>query len=140
MADRKCAGCGSAVDAREGIELWNSWFCSPCFISHSAGLHRELTPDQVASLRMMGQELAGFLPSNVVEMVALGFYRRSTGRVDAPPPDEMARFVGEIQRLVVFSTSRRLMNLLKTWQGTFEEFVQQQEGEIRDAVKRMTDL
>lgn len=140
MPDRKCAGCGNPVPGDQGVDLWNSWFCSPCFISHSAGLHKELTPDQIGALRRLGQEMAGFLPASVVEMVAIGFYRRATGRADGPPAEELERFVGEIQRLVVFSTSRKIMNLLKTWQGTFNEFVEQQEGEVRDAVKRVADL
>jgi hypothetical protein len=140
VAERKCAGCGNQVPGDKGVELWNSWFCSPCFISHSARMHKELTPDQIVALRMMGQELAGFLPANVVEMVAIGFYRRATGRADWPPADELERFVGEIQRLVVFSTSRKIMNLLTTWKGTFDEFVDQQENEVRDEVKRVADL
>lgn len=140
MAEKKCAGCGKAVAGDEGIELWNSWFCSSCFVSHSAKLHRPITPEQIAALRAMGRELGGFLPADVVQMVAVGFYRRASGRHDNPSPEELERFVGEIQRLVVFSTSRKILNLLQTWQGTFNEFVEQQEGEVRDAVRRVADL
>lgn len=99
-----------------------------------------MTPEQMVALRAMGRELGGFLPADVVQMVAVGFYRRASGRDDYPPAEELERFVGEIQRLVVFSTSRKILNLLQTWQGTFNEFVEQQEGEVRDAVKRVTEL
>lgn len=140
MGDRKCSGCGNSIDGHnEGIELWNSWFCSACFIVHSAKLHKELTPEDVALMRTIGRELAGFLPPEVLEMVLAGFYRRASGKQDVPA-DELARCVGEIQRLAAFSTFRKVLNLLKTWQGTFNEFVESQESEIREAVKRLTDV
>jgi len=32
------------------------------------------------------------------------------------------------------------LNLLKTWEHSFTEFVQNQEAELREKVKRLTDL
>lgn len=143
MADggkRTCSGCGNGLADSEGVKLWDTWFCSLCFISHSAKLHREMRPEDIIALRTMGRELAGYLPPEVVEMVAIGFYRRVTGRQDEPPADELARFVGEIQRLNVLSTMRKVTNLMKTWQDSFTEFVEQSEAEVRETVKRLTDF
>jgi hypothetical protein len=138
---RECSGCGNPLDAHnEGIELWGSWFCSACFIGHSAKLHKELTADDIALLKTIGRELSGFLPPDVLEMVLVGFYKRATGNPAPPPAAELARCVGEIQRLAAFSTFRKVLNLLKTWHGTFTEFVEQQEAEIRESVKRLTEL
>lgn len=140
MVDQKCAGCGTSIDDHnQGIELWNSWFCSTCFITHSAKLNKELTAEDIAILRMMGKELSGFLPPEPLEMVLAGFYRRTGGQKEVPA-EELARCVGEIQRLVAFATFRKVMNLLKTWQGSFNEFVEGQEAEIAAAVKRLTSL
>jgi hypothetical protein len=141
MADnQKCSGCGNTLGDNEGVELWNSRFCSTCFIANAAKIHRELTPDQVALLRVMGRELAGFLPPELLEMIFTGSWKRSTGRVDAPPADELARMIGEVQRLAAFSNFRKTLNLLKTWQTMFNEFVEGQEEEIRVAIKRLTDF
>ena len=73
-------------------------------------------------------------------MLATGFYRRVTGKTDNPPAVEVARFVGEIQRLAFFSYARKQMTLLKNWQDTFNEFVDDNEREIRENIKRLTDL
>lgn len=137
---QKCSGCGAPLDAHnEGVELWGSRFCSTCFIANSSKLHKELTEEDKVLLRTIGRELSGYLPPELLEMVALGFYRRVTGRADAPAPAELERFCGEIQRLSAFSTMRKILNLLKTWKEGFDEFVEQQETEIREVVKRLTE-
>lgn len=137
---RACSACAAPLDAHnEGIELWGSWFCSPCFIGQ-ASVHRELKPEEVELLRRVGRELAGFLPPELLEMILAGFHRRSSGS-DAPPPKaELSRCVGEIQRLTAFACFRQVLNLLKTWQDMFNQFVQEQESEIRDKVRRLTEL
>jgi hypothetical protein len=141
MADnQECSGCGNTLGDNEGVELWNSRFCSTCFIANSAKIHRELTPDQVAMLKIIGRDLAGFLPPELLEMILTGFWQRSTGRKDAPPAEELARVIGEVQRLAAFATFRKTLNLLKTWQSSFNEFVESQEEEIRVAIKRLTDF
>lgn len=137
---RKCSGCGNPLGDNEGVELWNSRFCSVCFISNAAKIHKELTPEQVSLLRVMARDLAGFLPPELLEMILVGSWKRSTGRQDAPPADELGRVIGEIQRLAAFATFRKTLNLLKTWQGSFNEFVDGQEEEIRTAIKRLTDF
>lgn len=71
-------------------------------------------------------------------MVLVGFHNRSKDQKDVPP-GELARCVGEIQRLAAFSTFRQILNLLRTWHTMFTEFVDQQEAEIRDKVKRLTE-
>lgn len=139
--DKPCAGCGNPIDAHnEGIELWGSVFCSVCFITNAAKTHRDFTPEDVAILRRMGKELAGFLPPDLLEMILVGFYKRSTGGNGRPPEDELTRCIGEIQRLTAFATFRQILNLLKTWQSSFNELVENQEAEIRDRIKRLTDL
>ena len=135
----KCAGCGKAIGDGEGVRLWDSWFCSLCFISNASKLHREVTPEQIALLRTIGKELAGFMPQELVEMIATGFWRRATGRADAPPADELARFVGEIQRMAAFCYFRREMNLLETWRAEFVQFIEARTDDIRGAIRRMTE-
>ena len=135
-----CSGCGNALEDREGVELWGSRFCSSCFIGNAAKIHRELRPEDLAQLRSLGKYLAGFLPPELVEMLAVGFYRRSTGRADSPPAEELSRFVGEVQRLVVFSTGFRIMGLLKSLKGEVDAFVESQGDELRDIIRRLTDL
>lgn len=73
-------------------------------------------------------------------MILVGFHKRSTGINGRPPADELARCIGEVQRLTAFASFRHVLNLLKTWQMTFNEFVENQESEIRDKIKRLTDL
>ncbi len=143
MADagrRPCAGCASPLGDNEGIELWGSGFCSTCFIGNAAKFHRELRPEDIALLKTIGRELSGYLPPELLEMVLVGFYKRATGKKEHPPAEELARCVGEIQRLAAFSNFGKILNLLKTWQGTFNEFVEAQETEIRDMIKRLTDF
>jgi hypothetical protein len=136
----KCAACGSSIAAQDGISLWDMWYCSTCFIGNAAKLHRELRPEDLAALKNLGRELAGYLPPELIEMLAVGFYRRSTGRKDDPPADELARFVGEIQRLHVLSECRKMMKFLTTCKSEFEAVVEQQYAEMRETIKRMTDF
>lgn len=138
---RDCSACGAPLDDHNnGVELWGSRFCSTCFIGNSIKLHKELTEDDLILIRRIGKELSGFLPPELLEMLAVGFYRRVTGKNDVPPPGELSRFVGEIQRLAFFSYARKEMTLLKKWQDTFNEFVEDNEREIRENIKKMTDL
>lgn len=137
----KCAGCGNALDAHnEGIELWGSTFCSTCFITNASKTHREFTADDIEILRRLGKELAGFLPPDLLEMILVGFHKRATGKAERPPEEELSRCVGEIQRLTAFATFRQILNLMKTWQSSVNELVENQESEIRDKIKRLTDL
>lgn len=137
---KKCSGCEAPLEARnEGVELWGAWFCSACFIANAAKTHRELTPDDVAMLRRIGRELAGFLPQDLLDMVLAGFAKRvlAAGKLEGA---ELARAVGEVQRLAAFACFRQIMNLLKNWQGEFNAFVDGQEAEIRDKIRRLTDF
>jgi hypothetical protein len=137
----KCSACGNSLDAHnEGIELWGSTFCSPCFISNAAKTHREFTEADIAILRSMGKELAGFLPPDLLEMILVGSYKRSTGRDARPPEAELSRCIGEIQRLTAFAIFRQILNLMKTWQSSVNEIVENQEAEIREKIKRLTEL
>ncbi len=115
-------------------------YCSNCFITNAAKTHRELTPGDIQILRRMGKELAGFLPSELLEMILVGFHKRSTGSKDRPPEEEITRVVGEIQRLTAFATFRQILNLMKTWQSSVNELVENQEAEIREKIRRLTDL
>src|SRR6185436_11287999 len=85
-----CSACGRPLQEKEGIGLWTSRFCSTWFITNSAKLDKPLTPDQVAMLKVMGRELSGLLPPELLEMLLLAFWRRSTGRNDAPPAEQVA--------------------------------------------------
>ena len=134
-----CSGCAQPLSGSDGVELWGSRFCSTCFIGNAARIHRELTPEQVALLRVFGRELAGYLPPELLEMVLTGFWKRSGG-AGAPPADELARAIGEVQRLAAFSNFRRTLSLLKTWQTEFNAFVDGQEQEIRDSIRKLTDF
>lgn len=115
-------------------------FCGTCFIANAARFNRELRPEDIALLKTIGREMAGYLPPEVLEMVLVGFYKRATGQKEPPPMEELARCVGEIQRLAAFANFGKVLNLLTTWQGTFNEFVESQVQEIRAAVKRLTDF
>jgi hypothetical protein len=137
---RACSGCANPLGDGEGVELWGSRFCQTCFIGNAAKFHRELRPEDIALLRTIGRELAGYLPPELLEMVLVGFHKRATGGKEPPPAEELARCVGEIQRLAAFSNFGKVLNLLKTWQSTFNEFVEGQEGEIRETIKRLTDF
>jgi len=137
----KCAACASPLDDRnQGIELWGSWFCSGCFITNASKTHRELTPDDIALLRTIGRELAGFLPPDLLEMILVGFHKRAAETAKRPSEEELQRCVGEIQRLAAFAAFRHVLNLLKTWQMTFNEFVENQESDIREKIRRLTEL
>lgn len=98
-----------------------------------------MTPDQVALLKVMGRQLAGHLPAEFLEIILVQSWRRSTGRKDAPPAEEMALVIGEIQRLAAFSNLTKTMSLLKNWQTIFNDFIEEQEEEIRSTIKRLTD-
>lgn len=128
------------LEEDQGVELWGSWFCSGCFVSQSGKLHRELRPEDIALLQRIGRELTGLLPADIVELILIGFFQRSTKTKDLPPPEELARYAGEIQRITAFACFRRILNLLKTWQDMFNEFVEDQEKDIREKVKKLTDL
>lgn len=137
----KCSACGNPLDAHnEGIELWGSTFCSICFITNASKTNREFTPEDVIILRKMGKELAGFLPPDLLEMILVGFHKRSPGEPGKPPQEELSRCVGEIQRLTAFATFRQVLNLMKTWQSSVNDLVENQEAEIRDKIKRLTEL
>lgn len=138
---KKCAGCGNSLDAHnEGIELWGSWFCSPCFIGQAASLHREMTSADLEMLRRFGRELAGFLPPDLLEMILLGFHKRTSTPGEPPSRLELARCVGEIQRLTAFSCFKQILTLLKTWQDMFGQFVSDQESDIRERIRKLSDL
>lgn len=139
--DKVCSGCGNTLDAKHGgVEAFGMWYCSTCFIGNAVKLDKKLTPDDIAVLRRMGKELAGLLPGELLEMILVGFYKRASGKEERPNEEELSRAVGEIQRLTAFCVFRNVLNLLKTWQGLFTEFIEGQETEIRDKIKRLTDL
>lgn len=137
---RTCAGCQKPVEENEGLEAFGRRFCSTCFIAESSKFHRPLRPEDLVLLQTIGREAAGYLPPDLLRIIAVGFWRRSMGRPnDYPPEEELALFVGEVQRLAAFSNATRVMNLLQTWQGEFTGFVESQIAEIRETVKRLTE-
>lgn len=136
---RPCAGCGNPLGDGEGVEAFGARFCATCFISDAAKFHRPLKPEDLALLKTIGRAADGFLPPELLSMVVAGFYRRATGKPEPPPAEELSRCIGEIQRLAIFANLGKLMTLLKTWQDTITEFVDGQQSEIRDTVKRLTD-
>lgn len=141
MAEKICSACNVTLDPKDGgLEAFGSWFCSACFIGNAVKLDKKMTPEDLAVLRRMGKELAGLLPGELLEMILIGFYKRASGKEERPDEAELSRAVGEIQRLTAFSVFRNVLNLLKTWHGMFTEFVEGQEAEIRDKIKRLTDL
>ena len=136
-----CSACGLELDdAREGVELWGAWFCSKCFVGQATDFGRELNPEELARLRRLGRELSGFLPPDILEMVLTGFYNRAAKSKQAPDRNELARAVGELQRITATACFRQILNLLKTWEDMFGKFVQEQETEIREKVRRLTEL
>ncbi len=137
---RSCAACNAPIEKDEGVELWGNRYCPTCFITQAGELHRELTEADIAAIRLIGRDLAGILPPELVRMVLIGFYQRATGTKGQPPEEELERGIGEFQRLTYFATSRKVLNLLRTWKDTFDEFVEAQEREIRDTIKRLTHL
>lgn len=140
MKEIKCSGCAKAMDTQiEGVELWGLWFCAMCFIGRAQSLHREIKPEDIELLKVIGRELSGFLPAELLEMILVGFWRRTTGRTDEPPREEVLRVAGELQRLTVFANFGQVLRLLKTWQGMFNEFVEGQELDIREKIKKLTE-
>jgi len=137
---RTCSACNADLDSHEGVELWGSWFCSKCFVGQASDFGRELKPEEIARLRRLGRELTGFLPPDILEMILVGFYRRATRSKKAPDKLELARTVGELQRVTATACFRQILNLLKTWEDVFGKFVQEQETEIRDKVRELSDL
>ncbi len=137
---RTCSACGADLDSAEGVELWGSWFCSKCFVGQAGDFGREIKPEELARLRRLGRELSGFLPPDILEMILTGFYKRAAGTKKAPDRQELARAVGELQRVTDTACFRQILNLLKTWEEMFGKFVQEQEGDIREKVRRLTDL
>lgn len=137
---RTCSACGNELDSHEGVELWGAWFCSKCFVGQATDFGRELKPEELARLRRLGRELTGFLPPDLLEMLLTGFYKRASGSKKAPDRQELARAVGELQRITATACFRQILNLLKTWEDMFGKFVQEQEVEIREKVRRLTDL
>lgn len=135
-----CTACSTPLEREEGVELWGNRYCAACFITQAGEFHRQLTPAQLVALRQFGRELAGILPTELVRMVLIGFHQRSTGIKTQPPEEELERGIGEFQRLTYFAMSRKVMNLLRTWKDLFDDFVDGQEREIRNTVKRLTDL
>lgn len=138
--EKKCSGCAAEMQESNGVELWGSWFCSRCFISQSGQLHKELRPEDIELLRRIGHELRGFLPPDFIEMVLVGFYQRASGSKTPPDRAELSRCIAEIQRMTAFATFRHVLNLLKTWQDMFNEFVDGQTEEIRDKTKKLTEF
>ncbi len=137
---RTCSACGNQLDSSEGVELWGSWFCSKCFVGQATDFGRKLTPEELARLRRLGRELSGFLPPDILEMILVGFYKRASGSKKAPDRLELARAVGELQRVTGTACFRQILSLLKTWEETFGKFVHEQEADIREKVRRLTDL
>lgn len=133
----KCSACAADLGATEGIEFFGSRFCSKCFIGRAQETNRPLTPQELDLLKLMGRELAGLVPPDLIEMIIVGYCKRATGV--APPKPETERCIGELQRLTAFACFTQILNLLKNWQDTFSEFVQGQEQEIREKMKRLTD-
>ena len=137
---RTCSACGNELDSAEGVELWGSWFCSKCFVGQAGDFGRELKPEELARLRRLGRELSGFLPPDILEMILTGFYKRASGSRKPPDRQELSRAVGELQRVTATACFRQILNLLKTWEEMFGKFVQEQEGDIREKVRRLTEL
>ncbi|RPH47045.1 MAG: hypothetical protein EHM91_06575 [Planctomycetota bacterium] len=137
---RTCSACSNELDSAEGVELWGSWFCSKCFVGQATDFGRELKPEELQRLRRLGRELAGFLPPDLLEMILVGFYKRSSGSKKPPDKAELHRAVGELQRVTATACFRQILSLLKTWDEMFGKFVHEQEAEIREKVRRLTDL
>lgn len=136
---QKCSACGKAVDSeKEGVKLWEAWFCSLCFLSQSQSFHRELRPEDLDLLRAIGREAAGLLPAGIFEMVLSGFHRRATGSQEPPPREAVLFTMAELQRLYALHSFQREMNLLRTWNDMFTEFIEGRQREIQETVRRLT--
>lgn len=134
----KCAGCEKEFAEKDGVKLWETWFCTACFMTRSQDFNRELGPGDIELLKIIGRELSGLLPPDMVEIILAGYWRRTTGQTTGPPKDETMRVVGELQRLAAFAVFRRMISLLTTWQQTFNEFIDGQVDEIRQNVEKLT--
>jgi hypothetical protein len=137
--ERTCSGCGNPLAEKEGVEALGIRACATCFIQDAGRFHRTLKPEEIELLKTIGREAAGFMPPELVRIILVGFYQRGTGG-QMPPPEELARCIGEIQRLALFATTAKTMNLLKTWQDMFNEFVDSSQVEMRESIKRLTDV
>ena len=137
---RTCSACNNELDSAEGVELWGSWFCSKCFVGQATDFGRELKPEELQRLRRLGRELSGFLPPDLLEMILVGFYKRAAGTKKTPDKAELSRAVGELQRVTATACFRQILSLLKTWDEMFGKFVHEQEADIREKVRRLTDL
>ena len=137
---RTCSACNGSLDESEGVELWGSWFCSKCFVGQATDFGRELKPEETARLRRLGRELAGFLPPDLIEMILVGFYRRVSKSKKKPDREEVARAVGEIQRVTAAACFRQIHGLLKTWEETFGKFVEEQQTDMREKMRKLVDL
>lgn len=139
MRTEKCSACGKTIDSQtEGLKLWESWFCSFCFMSRSQEFNREIRAEDLELLKIIGRELSGLIPPDLLEMIAVGYAKKITGKVEPPPREETLRLVGEIQRLTAFAVFRREFRLLQKWQEMMNEFVEQQERDIRENIKKLT--
>lgn len=137
---RTCGACSVELEAHEGVDLWGAWFCSKCFVGQAGAFGRDLKPEDLARLRRLGRELAGFLPPDILEMILSGFYKRASKSKKPPDREELSRAVGELQRVTATACFRQILNLLKTWEDMFGKFVQEQETEIREKTRRLVDL
>jgi hypothetical protein len=133
-----CSACGKEVDPKDGIKQWDTWFCSFCFIASAQSLHKEMTPADIELLKLIGRELAGIMPAELMETILLGYARRITGKIEPPPREETLRVVGEIQRLAFISYARKNLSVLQTLSDSFKEFVESQERDIKDTIKKLT--
>jgi hypothetical protein len=140
MSTLKCSACNKEFDqTREGVELWNAWFCSMCFLGQAQNLHREIRPEDIEVFRTVARELAGYLPSGVFEMILVGFYHKATGKNDPPPREALVYSVAELQRLFALNNFQRELKILQTWQDMFTEFTEGRQRDIQDMVKKLTD-
>lgn len=140
MARTKCSGCAKEMDPQnEGIEAFGLWYCSMCFIGRAQSLHREIKPEDIELLKILAKELSGLMPADLLEMILVGYWRRTTGRTDAPPREETVRAAAELQRLTALANSAATLRLLKTWRDIFDSFVEDSEREIRERVKKLTE-
>jgi len=132
----KCAACGKEFEEKDGLKLWDTWSCGECFIRQAAEFRKELRPEDVELMRLIARELSGIMPTELVRMIVQG-YARNLG-VAAPSHDETLRAVGEIQRLGYISFARKSLSTLQKLSALFQEFVETQERELRETVKRLT--
>ena len=134
-----CSACGKEIDPKDGLRTWDTWFCSFCFIAESQKLHKELKPEDIELLKLIGRELAGLMPTELVEMILTGYARRVTGKIEPPAREETLRVVGEMQRLAFISFSRKMLSVLQTLSDLFKDFVESQEREIKDTIRKLTE-